>query len=180
MKVRPLYILFAMIFAGITFFSCKDKPVYPSEPVIAYKDFLRYGNDPSSPDSVELVVSFTDNEGDIGFDQADTNGIFGNGDSLKYGNFWMIDYYWDTAGGTGHWTPFDNGPPDIPPIDTHKIAYRVPLVLPDGDPSEPMKGLIYVKQKNFAVLFPRMKYVAYMFDKAKHKSNVIETPPIDF
>ncbi|MBI4929599.1 MAG: hypothetical protein HY841_02470 [Bacteroidetes bacterium] len=170
MKVRPLYKLAVVILTGIAISSCKDKPVYPSEPVIAYKDFIRYGN-PSSPDSVELVVSFTDNEGDIGLDQADTLGDF------KKGNFCMIPFFPDTVT-AGLWIPFDDLATAA--LDTFKVFYRVPPVLPDGDPSEPMKGLIYVKQSDFEVIVPKIMYKAYMYDKAKHKSNTIETPPIVF
>lgn len=163
-----------MVFAGIAISSCRDKPVYPSEPFIVYKDFLRYGN-PSNPDSVELVVSFTDNEGDIGLEPADTLplGVFGPG------NFWMIYFYWDTTGGTGHWSPLDMNL-TTPAIDTFFIPYRVPPVLPDGDKNEPMKGFIYVKQKKPFPPYRKIMYKAYMYDKAKHKSNTIDTPDINF
>src|ERR1051325_7717517 len=144
MKIRTLYWLVCA--AGMLFFyACVDKPTYPSEPQIQYSNFIRYGN-PSNPDSVEAVFSFTDNEGDIGMSQGDTFGIFAGTDSMSYGNFWMIYLHWDTTGGTGHWSVVDSDS-TTPPIDTFKIFYRVPVVLPEGDPDEPVKGLIYVKQK---------------------------------
>jgi hypothetical protein len=160
----------SIVLLGLIIVSCKDKPVYPSTPVIAYKDFIRYGN-PSNPDSVELVISFTDNEGDIGLDQTDTFGIF------KSGNIYMDYYIWDTTG-VDHWSPADD--PLTPALDTFKIAYRVPPVLPPGDPAEPMKGLIYVKQKPFVKVFNKIKYVVYLYDKAYHRSDTIHTPPIIF
>ena len=173
MKVRGLYLLFLMFIAGIMFFSCRKKPIYPSEPEIEYINFLKYGN-PANPDSVELVVSFTDNEGDIGLEQSDTLpiGIF------SPGNFWMIYFYWDTTG-IDHWSAWDANP-STPAIDTLKVSYRVPPVLPDGDPSEPMKGLIAVKQAPFFKIHNKIYYKVYMYDKAKHKSNVIDTPPLTF
>ncbi len=170
MKRRSPYIIILAVFAGITVSSCIKKPKYPSEPVIAYKDFLRYGN-PSDPDSVELVVSFTDNEGDIGIKQGDTNNSI-----FKLGNLFMI-YYYDS---NGVWAAFDLN--QAPPFDTMIIPYRVPLVLQEGDDSEPMKGLIYVKQKK-PITGPghnKIMYKVYMYDKAMHKSNTIETPPIEF
>jgi hypothetical protein len=170
MKNKFLYPLLVFFFTGILFSSCIKKPVYPSEPVIAYKDFLRYGN-PSSPDSVALVVSFTDNEGDIGLGQSDTNGIF------KFGNFWMIYFWWDAV--NNKWNVVDTDP-GTPAIDTLKIPYRVPIVLPKEDSSEPVKGLIYAKQNPFLNPYKRIKYEVFMYDKAMHKSNVIETPPLDF
>lgn len=175
MKIRTLYKLIFVFGTIIAISSCVDKPIYPSEPFIEYKDFLRYGN-PSNPDSIELVVSFTDNEGDIGMGQGDVNGVFAGTDSLKFGNFWMIYFFWDTTGGTGHWSPLDMDL-STPSIDTNKVFYRVPPVLPDGDPDEPVKGLIYVKQTVPPFTpYPKFMYKVYMYDMARHKSNVIPTP----
>ncbi len=169
-KLSNPYLLVFIVFSGILISSCVKKPKYPSVPVIAYKDFLRYGN-PHNPDSVEIVITFTDNEGDIGLTQADTLGIF------KKGNVYMYDSYWDTTG-VDHWAVYD--PPITPQVDTSFIYYRVPPILPDGDPSEPVKGQIFIKQRPFVKVFDRIKYTIYMYDLAKHKSNTIETPPIDF
>ena len=161
---------YTLIFIALACGSCIKKPTYPSKPVIAYKDFLRYGNI-SNPDSVELVVSFTDNEGDVGLGQTDVQGIF------TIGNIYMDYYFWD-ATGTGHWSTVDD--PMTSVVDTFKIAYRVPQVLPDGDSNEPMKGLIFVKQKPFIKVFDKIMYVVYLYDKAGHKSDTIHTPPIIF
>jgi len=139
--------------------------------VIKYVDFLKYGN-PANPDSVELVVSFTDNEGDIGLEPGDTFGIF------KDGNIWL-EYYYDSANLGTTWAAFDNSL-GTAPFDTFKIFYRVPPVLPDGDPSEPMKGLIYVKQSPYLKIHDRIKYVVYLYDRALNRSDTIHTPPISF
>lgn len=152
------------------FASCTKKPNYPSEPVIAYKDFIRYGNS-ANPDSVELVVSFTDNEGDVGLTQDDVQGIF------SIGNIFMDYYLWDTTG-TDHWAPYDD--PFVSGVDTFRIGYRVPPVLPDGDPAEPVKGTIYVKQTTFIPPTTPIKFVVYMYDKAMHKSDTIHTPALIF
>ena len=177
MKRRILYKLAIVVFAGAVISSCIKKPKYPTQPVITYKDFLRYGAS-SNPDSVELVVSFTDNEGDIGFGQEDIDNS-----SLKLGNFFMT-YFYDSA---GIWAAHDYTQPPLPPFDTLKIYYWVPPVLQEGDDSEPMKGLIYVKLKklispNNIPIFPdkKIKFVVNMYDKAMHKSNTIETPAIQF
>jgi hypothetical protein len=164
-------IIYSFFLLGLTLASCRDKPSYPSTPVIKYQDFIRYGN-PSDPDSVELVIAFTDNEGDIGLNQTDTFGIF------KKGNLYGDYYYWDTTG-SGHWSPADD--PTTPAIDTFRIAYRVPPVLPQGDPSEPMKGLIYVKQiAPVNTFYKKIMYVVYLYDKAYHRSDTIHTPVILF
>lgn len=167
MKSNLAYIL---VLISLAYASCIEKPVYPSEPVIAYKDFIRYGNNPKDPDSVEVVVSFTDNEGDIGLEQADTHGLF------KNGNIWLV-YYYDSS---GTWAAFDSSISTPVPFDTFKYAYRVPPVLPSGDPAEPMKGLIYVKQKRPFKVHDTIKYVVYLYDRALHKSDTIHTPALIF
>ena len=162
---------FALVFvAGIIITSCnKEKVFYPSQPAITYKDFLRYGNS-SHPDSVALVVSFTDNEGDVSIEQKDKQGL------LKDGNFFMYLYFWDTTG-VGHWEA-DN--PYTPQIDTIKFTYSVPPLLPKHNENEPMQGVIYAKQYPFINPFKKIKFVVYMYDRALHKSNIIETPALQF
>ncbi|TAL57759.1 MAG: hypothetical protein EPN85_13305 [Bacteroidetes bacterium] len=162
-------LIYAVILIAMTYAACIEKPIYPSKPVIAYKDFIRYGSNPSEPDSVELVVSFTDNEGDIGLEQADTQGVY------KYGNIWLV-YYYDSS---GTWAAFDSSVGTLV-FDTFKFAYRVPPVLPEGDPAEPMKGLIYVKQSTFVKVHDTIKYVVYLYDRAGHRSDTIHTPAIKF
>lgn len=170
-----MYKLVFILFAAIAIASCIKKEVYPSQPVITYKNFLRYGSNPASPDSMELVVSFTDNEGDIGLESSDTNGIF------KRGNFWMI-YLYDSS---GVWAAGDSNLV-TPQIDTIRKGYRIPPeVLPPDDASEPMKGLIYIKQKKIPsgppiVSHKKIKYIVYLYDKAFHKSDTIHTPAIIF
>lgn len=173
MKLRNPYILLSAVLAGIAITSCIKKPEYPSEPVIAYENFIRYGNDPSDPDSVEIVVSFTDNEGDIGLGQGDTSGVF------KYGNIYATYHYWDTTG-TPHWSTFDDL--STPQPDSIYFSYRIPPILPEGDPDEPVKGYIYVKQKPFLkdIGHTKIMYKVYMYDLAKHRSNTVETPALDF
>jgi hypothetical protein len=172
MKLSIPYLLLFAVLSGLFVGGCIKKPEYPSEPVIGYSDFLRHG-DPADPDSIEVVITFTDNEGDIGFTEVDTHGIF------KRGNIFMYDSYWkDTVGG-GHWVLFDDSI-STAQIDTHFINYRVPPILPEGDPEEPVKGLILIKQRPFVMIFPKIKYTIYMYDQARHRSNTIETPAIEF
>lgn len=175
MKLRPLYYAFLVFLAGLTLSSCVDKPKYPSTPEIEYRDFIRYGNNPLSPDSVEVVISFKDNEGDVGLAQNDLSGDF------KNGNLWMI-YFYDS---NGTWAAYDATNSPVPPFDTLMTVFQVPVVLPEGDDNEPMQGLIYVKQITklggvSLLSHEKIKYKIYLKDKARNKSNVIETPPLVF
>jgi hypothetical protein len=125
----------------------------------------------ATPDSIKIILSFTDNEGDIGSATNDTS-VF------KTGNLVMVYYYWDDV--TKQWLAYDRTTPPLPPFDTLTYYYRVPVVLPKGDKSEPMKGMIYAKQSPFFKIHNRIKYKIYLYDLAKHKSNVVETPALDF
>ena len=87
MKDKGIYIFIFFVFLAVIIYSCVKKPVYPSTPLIAFSNFIRYGVNPSDPDSVALSITFEDEEGDIGFAQSDTNGIFAKG------NFFGILYY---------------------------------------------------------------------------------------
>lgn len=169
MKLRPLYYIPLAFFAGTALSSCVEKPKYPSTPEIEYRDFIRYGNNPMNPDSFEVVIAFKDNEGDIGIAEEDMVGDF------KEGNLWMT-YFYDSQ---GTWAALDNTP-SIPPFDTLKLTYPVPVVLPEGDDEEPMKGLIYVKKKPFFAVHEKIKFSIYMKDMARNKSNVVETPALVF
>jgi hypothetical protein len=166
-----------MIFSGIIIYSCVKKPTYPSTPLIAYSNFIRYGN-VSDPDSVEVAITFQDEEGDIGLDQSDTSGIF------KNGNLWLV-YFYDSANAPYpyHWCAWDSSSNPLPPFDTLKIAYRVPRVLPQNETTQPMKGTIYAKLKRPSIKLPghkTIKYGVYLYDKAMHKSNYFETPALVF
>ena len=123
-----------------------------------------------NPDSFEVVISFKDNEGDIGLAQEDLVGDF------KSGNLFMT-YFYDS---NGTWAAWDSSNNPVPPFDTLKIAYPIPVVLPEGDNSEPMKGLIYAKKAPFFAVHDRIKFQIYMYDLARHKSNVVETPVLVF
>lgn len=160
--------LILLFFALVS--ACVRKPQYPTEPIITYKEFIRYGN-PSDPDSATVVISFTDNEGDIGLGQGDTFGLF------KQGNLWMT-YLYDSAN-NNLYVPF-NASIGSKIFDTLKVAYRVPIVLPKNETAQPMKGLIYVKMAPFIKIHNKIKYDIVLYDKSLHKSNIVRTDPIIF
>ena len=162
--MRANFAYFLIFFMVLVLDSCIHKPVYPSQPVIAYKDFIRYGN-PANPTTAELVVSFTDNEGDISLPN-------------KEPSLCMVYFYWDTTG-VDHWSAYDMHS-GIGTFDTLKFCLWVPQVLPNGDSSEPMKGLIYAKLDPFIKLHNRIKYVVYLKDQAGHTSDTIHTPAFTF
>ena len=172
MKIRRLNTV-VLLFVAVVFYTCVKKPTYPDAPVITYQNFIRYGKNASNPDSAKLVITFTDNEGDIGLDQSDTTGpLFGNGK----GNVCMV-YFFDSTG-KNNWLPYDVNP-QTPQIDSQIVYFRVPLVLKDGEKAQPMKGLIFCRlDQPLSPFYKKFRYDVYMYDKAGNKSNRITTPAI--
>ena len=175
MKARHIYILIFVVFSSAAIYSCVKKPSYPSTPLIGYNNFVRYGANPSDPDSVVLSITFEDEEGDIGLYQSDHTGIFASG------NLFLV-YYYDSLNAPPpnyHWCAVDTSAGPTTPFDTLKIHYSVPPVLAQTDKPQPMKGIIYVKLNRGNIFRPGDKtimYKVYMYDRAMHKSNVISAP----
>lgn len=178
-KSRRIIIVVLTSIAVGFIYSCVKKPTYSSTPLIKYNNVFRYGHNQSNPDSIEVAINFEDEEGDVGLEQSDTFGIF------KNGNLFLV-YYYDSANVPSpyHWLPYDATSPPLPPFDTTIIVFRVPPVLPPNETSQPMKGTIYAKlKKNPFIALPGhkiIKYKIYLYDKAMHKSNTIDTDPIIF
>jgi len=64
--------LFMVILLIGIILSCTKPPDYPDEPVIAFgrltKTIIEQGNAGTRPDTLELIIDFTDGDGDIGSD----------------------------------------------------------------------------------------------------------------
>lgn len=64
-------LLVVILLIGIIL-SCTKPPDYPDEPVITFERFsktvIEQGNAGTRPDTLELVIGFTDGDGDIGSD----------------------------------------------------------------------------------------------------------------
>ena len=182
MKDKGIYIFIFFVFLAVIIYSCVKKPVYPSTPLIAFSNFIRYGVNHSDPDSVALSITFEDEEGDIGFAQSDTNGIFAKG------NFFGILYYDSVPNRNPHiwnlWNLNVGVTQGGIPFDTAELRYRVPVVLPPNT-TQPMKGIISVSipRGSFKygwLLHQAIYYQVYIYDEARHKSNVISTPVFVF
>lgn len=69
MKLK--YLITASLLIGVLN-ACKKEDEYPVEPVIAFRDFVKF-KDTNGADSLQLTVSFTDGDGDIGNLENDQN-----------------------------------------------------------------------------------------------------------
>lgn len=132
--------------------SCMKPEPFPIEPVIKYKDFIQHGSD-----SASLIFTFTDGDGDLGSTSNDSvsKAIF-----LTY--FEKRNDQWQEI--------------QLPLA----FSYNIPVLTPTGR-NKAIEGEIEVKLLYYYDPFSDFeayRYNIYIVDRAGHKSNVIETPPL--
>lgn len=139
---------------AVGFSSCRKIQQFPPEPEIEYVDFLQFGTD-----SAQLVVSFTDGDGDIGLRDGDTTGDFAYNLFLTY--YEMQDGAW------------------IEPELATPFWYRIP-VLRESSSEKALQGEINVDLSPF---YSRpgadsIRYDVVLRDRALNNSNTLATPTI--
>jgi hypothetical protein len=148
--------LFILLGFVLSITCCKKKDKYPPEPEITFKSFEKFG-----ADSAQLIISFTDGDGDIGLTQADTAEPF-------LFNFYTT-YYQKKNGVFSE---------KILPIP---LNFRIPL-LNTGKKSKSLEGdiLITFLKPYFAptTTSDTIKYKVYIKDRAQNESNRVETNEI--
>lgn len=146
-------LIFTALMAGI--YSCVKKKTYSQSPEIEFKDFVPY-----QKDSADMVIGFSDGDGDIGRNQ---------GDSTT--NLWMNYYYKDTL--TGKYR--------LVYSPTANDSVRTPYIIrkpTDNYEGKSISGEVAVRIGKFrhSVKIKYFKYVIYMYDNKGNKSNVVTTP----
>ena len=159
--------------------ACQEKVEYPIEPRIAY-DGLAYVIDADSTLTGEVVVSisYTDGDGDLGLDDADTLYPFGANDPHYYNL--IIDYMkWD--GSQFVETPLLSWNQQSQSYDTVSFNARFKRLV-FYDEVKPISGTIDYKMMVFNPLSPNdtVKFKIHLIDRALHESNTIETESICF
>ena len=179
MKTRGLLALLFLIMAA---WSCQKPVEYPIEPKIEYQGFT-YLLNPDSTFSGEGIITFsyTDGDGDLGLDDADTTYPFGFQDPHYYNM--VIDYLKCVNG------EFVNTPllsPHVPtsPTDTilrDTITFNARFKrLRDSEEPKAISGTMEYKLTVQNPLSPNdtVKFEIRILDRALHESNVIQTEPI--
>jgi hypothetical protein len=148
-------LIVTLLIGGI--YSCVKKKTYSQSPEIGFKDFI-----PFTGDSADMVISFSDGDGDIGREA---------GDSAK--NLWMNYYYKDTL--TGKYRLYY----DASSNDSLRTGYiiRKPT---DNYEGKPISGEVAVRISKFrhSKKIKNFKYVIYMIDNGGNRSNVVTTPEL--
>lgn len=173
---KTITILFAIL---IALAACKKKPEYPIEPAITYQGMTYLMNaDSTLTGEVILNIGYTDGDGDLGLDDADTIYPFGPNDPHYYNL--IVDYLkWN-----GHdfvETPLLNWNQQTQSFDTVSFNARIKrLVFNDEETS--ISGVIEYTMMVFNPLSPNdtVKFRAHLIDRALHESNTIETDAVWF
>jgi hypothetical protein len=145
--------------------SCTKEEVFPPEPAITFVSFTKKANTTSVDDKGVLNIFFTDGDGDLGLDDADTVAPFDK-TSIYYYNF-FIKYYEKQHGTFVEVT--------LPAT----FNSRIPRIDSKGN-SPSIKGNIELELfiNNPFSAFDTIKFDASICDRALHISNVITTPEI--
>ena len=157
---------------------CCQKPVeYPIEPKIAYEGFT-YLMNPDSTFSGEGVISFsyTDGDGDLGLDDADTLPPFGFNDAYYYN---MVVDYLKCVNGEFVKTPLLSWNAQTQSYDTVSFNARFKR-LRDSEEPKAISGTMDYKLTVQNPFSPNdtVKFEIRILDRALHESNVIQTEPI--
>ena len=172
--------LFAISFLAFVILAAGQKKVeYPIEPVITYQG-VAYVMDADSVLTGEVVLSigYTDGDGDLGLDDADTVYPFGPRDPHYYNL--IIDYLkWD--GTQFVETPLLSWNQQTQSYDTVSFNARFKRLV-FNDEEKAISGTIDYTMMVYNPLSPNdtIKFRAHLIDRALHESNTIETEIIKF
>ncbi len=159
-----LILTYSIIFVLAAFTSCLKPEQFPVEPAIEFSSFTQFG------DSAELVVSFTDGDGNIGLSKSDTTGGFSS--TQRYHHNLFVEYF-EKVDGAG-WQPGKdlNG-------DDIIFKYRIPVLTPQGK-NKALKGKIRVtiEPSFYNPISPdsdTLKYRITLVDRDFNESNAVES-----
>jgi hypothetical protein len=153
--------------------SCLKPVSYPDEPALETASYVEMG------DSLQLTVTFTDGNGDVGLNADDTTGDF-NSSSFYHYNLYVE--YFEMMNGTWVKGTQDPSGNNSPLADTINFTYRIKNLTPVGQ-NKTLKGTINVtieplSYNPFSNHSDTVKYRVSLIDRALNISNTIETEPV--
>ena len=166
--------IFAIFILVVLFaLACRKPDQYPDVPELTFKsvDFSQE----NIGLSFTLTATFTDGDGDIGYYTDKGNGaIFDSSSSPYYSNFVIKLFRFKN----GEWTDTIHFHYLGDPIErdtTFSFTTRIPYLTPEGK-NKGLKGDIYKTDNLPLGLNDTIRFEAFIYDRALHKSNVITTP----
>lgn len=143
--------------------SCGPRKHYPIEPVLEFESIVKIDNGTGIDDEAVLTVSYTDGDGDLGWDEYENTDI----SSPTYYNYFIT--YFEKQNGV--WI--------TPEGLENNFHVRLPRFL-QGNASEAIDGKIAhtVNINNYDSQYDTIRFECYVVDRAGHSSNVVVTPEI--
>ena len=169
--------LIGLLFLAFAMLSCQKPVEYPIEPKIAYEGFTYLFNSDSTFSGEGIIsFSYTDGDGDLGLDDADTLSPFGFHDAHYYNM--MIDYL-KCVNGEFVKTPLLSWNAQTQSYDTVTFNARFKR-LRDSEEPKAISGTMDYKLLVQNPFSPNdtIKFEIRILDRALHESNVIQTNPI--
>lgn len=169
-KLIKILGLFAVIVMIVSFSSCLKPVSYPDEPELLSASYTELG------DSLLVSVEFTDGDGDVGLNEADTSSPYNPGSFYHYNLY--LEYFEMME---GEWVKgrLDPNGNNFPTADTINFQYRIKNLTPAGQ-NKTLKGSI-----NITIEAPfynplshhsdSIKYRISLIDRALNVSNFVET-----
>ncbi len=157
--------------------ACRKFETFPIEPVITFDEFLVELNTQTGiTERGVLKFKYTDGDGDLGLDPRDTFPPF-NRKSPYYYN--MIIKYYEKQFGEFVEVPLLSWNPDSLYYDTITFNARIPNLTPESGNMN-IKGAVSDTLFIYNPLsdFDTIKFGVYIYDRALHPSNEIETGEI--
>jgi hypothetical protein len=168
-------------------FSCRKPKTYPEEPIINFKDFSTIKNSQGLDASGKISISFTDGDGDIGLNDGDTLAPY---DSCS---IYQFNYYikiFEKKNGVFKQFIFIKNfnpcvfqdlyhicSPDFSTMLDSTYNARLKNITPETK-SKALSGDIDLDLPFLipCVTHDTVKFTIYIYDRALHKSNEVESP----
>ena len=166
--------LFLTAFNIIVLTGCKkdDSSAAVNAPGISFKSANLETTDTGSR-VLKITIGYTDLDGDIGLSQSDTSGQFSENSPYYYN---LMAYYYEFI--NGKYTqltpkyPFNIG-------DTIRFNGRLPILTPAGYHKSITGDIVYSINLDAAPIKSNtIKFKIWIYDRALHKSNIIDTGDI--
>jgi len=176
-------VIFCCLTLFVIFTSCQKPVEYPIEPAIEYQGFTYlFNSDSTFSGEGVIALSYTDGDGDLGLDDADTTYPFGFNDPHYYN---MVVDYLKAENGVFVKTPLLSPHVSTSPADTLVLYDTVTFNarfhrLRDNDDPKAISGTMEYKLTVQNPFSPNdtIKFEIRIIDRALHESNVIQTEPI--
>jgi hypothetical protein len=164
MKKKPFVILLTIAAFMALFNGCMKKESFSVVPQISLLGFELAFDTGRYAKSGTLAFSYQDGDGDIGLNPGDTFSPYQRNGDYYYN---LVINYFEKQNGV--FVPISLAIP---------FSARIPVLTPD-DPDKPIKGFI----EESLTLYPppphdTIRFEAFIYDRALHKSNTITTPEI--